>query len=110
MDLVAIHLADALPDLATEIVRSLQEDGRDYLAEQVPTLPIGAPCGCGDDFCSSFYTGPKPDGAWGPGHRNVEIESDKAMIILDVVDDVIRFVEVLWWPEIGETLKSLIRS
>jgi len=24
-------------------------------------------CGCGDDFCQSFYTQPRPEGPYGPG-------------------------------------------
>jgi hypothetical protein len=53
-------------------------------------------CGCGDDFCQSFYTRPSPVGAYGSGHRNVGLTpSQSGMLILDVVDDVIMFVEVL---------------
>jgi hypothetical protein len=33
------------------------------LAVQVPTLKIVGGCGYCDDFCASFYTQPKPNGA-----------------------------------------------
>jgi hypothetical protein len=72
--------------------------GEDELAAAVDELRIVAPCTCGDDFCGSFYTEPRPQGAWGPGHRNVEIDiqsDDASMVILDVVDDRITQVEVL---------------
>jgi hypothetical protein len=29
------------------------------------SLAITDVCSCQDSFCTSFYTGPKPDGAWG---------------------------------------------
>ncbi len=60
------------------------------------TLRVVARCGCGDDFCQSFYTAPKPDGAYGPGHRNVLLDPPwSGMLILDVVDGLIAYVEVL---------------
>jgi len=56
-------------------------------------------CGCGDDFCASFYTQPKPKGAYGPGHYTLALETAaQGMLILDVVDGVISFVEVLYHP------------
>lgn len=60
-----------------------------------------APCSCTDDFCQSFYTAPKPDGAYGPGHRNVPLFNNRdhdGMIVLDVLHGRIMFVEVLYYP------------
>lgn len=45
------------------------------MASQVPGLMILERCGCRDDFCATFYTKPKPDGGYGPGHRNVNLYS-----------------------------------
>jgi hypothetical protein len=28
---------------------------------------------CGDDFCATFYTQPKPESKSGPGHRNIAL-------------------------------------
>lgn len=64
------------------------------LADQVRELSITAVCGCGDDFCASFYTGPRPDGSWGAEHRNIT-PTMAGMVILNVVADRIRYVEVL---------------
>ena len=41
---------------------------------------------------------PKPDGAYGPGHRNVLLSPPRGSIILDVVRDEIMFVELLSLP------------
>ena len=70
-----------------------------YLADQVDTLRVLRECGCGDDFCQSFYTQPPPVGANGLGHRNVCLSPSRSgMLVLDVVDDVIMFVEVIDRP------------
>lgn len=68
----------------------------DRLAEHAGRLRIVDVCACGDDFCQSFYTGPKPAGAYGDGHRNVCLDAPwPGYLILDVVDDNIMYVEVL---------------
>jgi hypothetical protein len=65
-------------------------------------------CRCGDDFCASFYTQPKPKGAYGPGYRNIALTPAKGMLILDVVDGVIANVEVLYRNDIREKLLALL--
>jgi hypothetical protein len=63
----------------------------------VDRLRIVALCPCEDDFCQSFYTAPKPAGAYGLGHRNICLEpSWPGHLILDVVHDDIVHVEVLY--------------
>lgn len=89
------RLVDVFPDLASELRAGLVADGDDDLAVQVDDLLITDVCRCDDSFCTSFYTGPRPDGAWGPGLRNVLPEVASGMVIVDVVDGVIRYVEVL---------------
>jgi hypothetical protein len=64
---------ELLPAFAAELERALRADGKDELADQVAGLVIESLCGCGDDFCSSFYTGVRPVGAWGPALRNVKL-------------------------------------
>jgi hypothetical protein len=61
-------------------------------------------CRCGDDFCGTFYVLPKPDGAFGPGHRNVALTPKEGMLILDVVTDKIAAIEVLYRDEIRKRL------
>jgi hypothetical protein len=65
-------------------------------------------CRCGDDFCSSLYTAPKPAGAYGKGHRSNSLEPSKGMIILDVVDEKVVHIEVLYKDEVRETLDKLM--
>jgi hypothetical protein len=86
---------DALPEFARELDRLLTAEGHTDLAKQVPELKIVDRCRCGDDFCSTFYTQPKPQGSYGAGHENIELEPEQGMIILDVVNGRIMCVEVL---------------
>src|ERR1700693_5524872 len=101
-------LSEALPLLSQELQKLLTEAGEAELASQVSALRILDRCRCGDDFCASFYTQPKPDGAYGPGHRNVLLEPAKGMLIIDVVDDVIAQVEILHRNDIRQTLLAAL--
>lgn len=94
-----IRLADTWPVLANQLHQSLLAEGELSLAAGVDDLGVVESCRCGDDVCQSFYTAPKPNGAYGPGHRNVELEAPwPGMLILDVVDEEIAYVEVLDRP------------
>jgi hypothetical protein len=86
-------LARVLPAFAAELRQLLEAQGEPELAAQVPGLAILDRCG--DDICGTFYTRPKPNGGFGPGHRNVALTPDKGMVILDVVAGEIACVEVL---------------
>jgi hypothetical protein len=97
---------DIAPQFADEIATLLREAEEPTLAEQVPALRVVARCRCGDDFCGSFYTAPPPGGAYGPGHRNVEVDPTDGMVILDVVDDRIMQVEVLYNDEFRRVLHA----
>jgi hypothetical protein len=88
-------LTDTLPAFAAELRQLLIEQGEPELAAQVPGLMIFDRCRCGDDFCATFYTQPKPKGGYGPGHRNVRLMPDEGMLILDVAAGEIACVEVL---------------
>ena len=97
-------LAETLPSFAAELEELLKKEGHPELAAQVSGLKIVDRCRCGDDFCASFYTEPKPQGAYGAGHRCVELEPETGMLILDVVGDKITHVEVLHRQAIRERL------
>jgi hypothetical protein len=100
-------LTETLPEFAQELQRLLQ-DQKPELAVQVLTLKIVGACGYGDDFCASFYTQPKPERAYGPGHDSVLLDTAApGMLILDIVDGVISFVEVLYRPDIRQKLVDL---
>ena len=77
------------------------------LAAQVDQLEIVAKCSCSDDFCASFYTAQKPVGSYGPKHRNLELAPVRGTIILDLVDDRIVHVEVLYRDEVRSKLTRL---
>ncbi len=91
-----ILLAETLPILGAELERSLTKAGHSKLASQISSLRIVDRCRCEDDFCSSLYTQPKPNGGYGPGLRTIPLECAEGMLIIDVVNDVIMFVEVLY--------------
>lgn len=100
-------LVDALPLLAKEIQGLLTKANEHELATQVNELRIVERCSCEDDFCASFYTQPKPKGSYGPGHRNIALEAENGMLILDVVPGRIMQIEVLYRDEIRSALRAL---
>ena len=100
-------LIESLPDLSRELTELLIASGEPSLAAQIHDLEIVTRCGCSDDFCASFYTAPKPVGTYGPKHRNLELEPSKGMIILDLVDDRIVHVEVLYRDDVRSKLAQL---
>ena len=97
-------ITEAFPQFANELEQSLREQGELELAAQVPTLRVVDRCRCGDGFCSSFYTRPKPEGKYGPDHRCIDLHAAKGMLILDVVAGIIAHVEVLNRGDIREVL------
>jgi hypothetical protein len=101
-------LAHVLPAFAAELRQLLEEQGEPELAAQVPGVAILERCRCGDDFCSTFYTQPRPKGGYGPGHRNVPLTPDEGMVILDVVGAEIACVEVLDQNDVREKLDAAL--
>ncbi|MDT0343350.1 hypothetical protein [Streptomyces litchfieldiae] len=93
-------VGDLYPRLAAELTTLLNEAGEPGLARQIPELRLVADCGCGDDFCRSFATVEHPEGKpYGPGHRNVILEPEQGMLVLDVIggaEERIAYVEVLY--------------
>ena len=101
-------LAEILPSFADELEQLLRKEGETELAAQVPRLSIVDRCRCGDDFCASFYTQRKPEGAYGPGHDCMELEPAEGMLILDVMAGTIVHIEVLHRNDIRQKLLSLL--
>ncbi len=101
-------LQQYLPDFSVELQRLLVQAGRPDLANQINELTMQDRCRCGDSFCGTFYTGPKPKGSYGSGHENVVLKPDEGMVILDVVNDGIKCVEVLYRDEIRSKLQELL--
>ncbi|MEU1284033.1 hypothetical protein [Kitasatospora sp. NPDC005856] len=87
---------EVFPELAAELVDLLEQEGERELAATVRSLRLVAACGCDDDFCQGFRTAPHPVGQpFGPGHRCVTLSPADGMLVLDVVDGRIMYVEVL---------------
>ncbi|MFG3342267.1 hypothetical protein [Glycomyces sp. NPDC048151] len=88
---------EVYPELVAELARLLEDEGERFLAILAHDLRIVAECGCGSDTCQSFHTsGDFPPGTkYGPGHRNVMLDPEEGMLILDVVEERIVYVEVL---------------
>lgn len=85
------------PVLAGELRAALLTADEIELADQVVELVVVQPCSCDEDFCQSFYTAPPPDGPYGPGHENVVLDPPwSGELVLDLLDDRIRYVEVLF--------------
>lgn len=101
-------LKEVLPDFAVELEQLLSKEGETELVAQVSQLNIVDRCRCGDHFCASFYTQTKPEGAYGPGHRCIELEPSEGMLILDLLDGRIAHVEVLNRDEIRGKLSTAL--
>lgn len=85
------------PRFSDELAAALIAAGEHALAAHVAVLAVVELCACGDDFCQSFATAMPPEGAYGDGHANLELEAPwPGYLILDLVDDRIVFVEVLY--------------
>jgi hypothetical protein len=101
-------LPEAFPELAAELESLLKTKGENALATQVTSLRIIDRCQCGDEFCATLYTIPKPKGRWGGSHRCFDLDAAKGKIILDVVGEKIAEVEILNRDEIRTKLNILI--
>lgn len=86
---------DVLPELAVDLMELLTEAGEQRLAATLPDLSFHSWCECGEASCLSFYTAQPPDGPYGPGHYTLSLSRRHQMLVLDVVEDRIVFVEVL---------------
>ena len=97
------------PALVEEIKLALEDLGETDLLGNLDSLEAWGRCSCGDEFCSSFYTGPRPNGAWSNegDHRNVALPVSRGMVILDIVSGEIRYVEVLDRPDIEALIRDL---
>jgi hypothetical protein len=90
---------EVYPELIAELERLLAAEGERHLAIVVRDIRMVAECGCRDDFCQSIRTAEHPPGTpYGPGHRNVILDPEEGMLILDVVNERIVYVEILYRP------------
>jgi hypothetical protein len=101
-------IAECFPDLARELVGLLRSEGRADLADQVDTLYLVDRCRCRDDFCATFYTSPRPTGAWGPGHETVALDPSTGYLNVDVLNGRVVSVEVLYRDAVRASLDRLL--
>jgi hypothetical protein len=105
---VSFELRDQFPELVAELSGLLVASDEKQLARTVPTLTVVDRCRCADSFCAMMYTAPPPDGAYGPTHRNIALDPKKGMLILDVLDERIVGIEVLYRNDIRDRLFELM--
>ncbi|MFE0462247.1 hypothetical protein ACFW1A_23645 [Kitasatospora sp. NPDC058965] len=87
---------DVFPDLVSELTALLVDEGEHDLAICVQDVRLVGECDCGDGFCQSIRTADHPRGQpYGAGHRCVPLSPSEGMLILDVVDSRIMYIEVL---------------
>ncbi len=101
-------VSEVFPDLTAELTKLLLDSEESALAPQVPHLKLVDRCRCGDSFCATFYTEKPPSGSYGPKHRNVVLDPDEGMIVLDVVEQKIMCVEVLHRPDVRAALVAAL--
>jgi hypothetical protein len=100
------RLAEVLPEFGLELRSLLEQSGEHKLAQQMDELEIFDLCRCGDWFCASFYTQPKPKGVYESPHDRIVLEPKEGELFLDVVGGRIAHVEVLYRDGIRDILQS----
>ena len=112
-----VFMAEHLPDVAAALSGALEamlSEGSAGFAEgelltlkaSVDSLEIKSRCGCGDDFCASFYTGSLEEKDYGR-QRTIAIPAFEGFLYVDVIDGSIRHVEVLYQPDVKAKLDAL---
>lgn len=109
---------DELPAVYADLEQIVAADGKPRLTASLPALVITEPCGCGDTFCASFYTGQRPAKSWAAegSHRTLAEADTELVFSVDVVNDAIRFVEIFGAEEteagrsVAMRLTELMRS
>ena len=104
---VSLLLQESLPDLANELTSLLRKKNERGLVEQVPLLRLVDRCRCGDDFCATLYTAPKPKGVYGPNHESLSLDLSSGQLILDLVDRKIVCIEILFREDLRNRVLQL---
>ncbi|HEX9960710.1 MAG TPA: hypothetical protein VGB00_07255 [Pyrinomonadaceae bacterium] len=100
-------LKEVLPELASELKDLFIQAEKPHLSEQVDALQIVDRCRCGDSFCATIYTIPKPKGAWGKNHYTIPLDAEAGMIIVDVLNEKVAEIEILNRDEIRKKVLKL---
>ena len=99
---------DVFPEFCEELVTLARRSSQPELADEIPELPVVDRCRCGQLDCAHFYTAQPPDGAYGPGHKNLQLSSESGLIVLDIVGGGIVAVEVLDRPDVRRQLHAAL--
>jgi hypothetical protein len=101
-------VSEMFPELSRELEELLRDKGEAELADQVSELKLVDRCRCGDDFCATMYTQPKPRRRYGPDHHAMDLDANTGMIILDVVERKIVSIEILYRDPIRKRLLEVL--
>ena len=101
-------ISEVFPSLGSELEDLLRERDQPGLAAEVASLRLVDRCRCEDEFCATMYTAPPPKGGYEVGHRSLALDAARGHLILDVVDDHIVCVEILFRDEVRERLVQLL--
>ena len=93
-------LQDALPDLTDELARLLRKNNEKHLVKQIPRLRLVDRCRCGDDFCATLDTAPKPKGAYGPNHERIPLNPSSGQLTLALLERKTVCIEILFREEL----------
>ena len=100
-------LRDVPPDFADELRALLLEADRPDLAVEVQNLQVTSRHQCGHWFCQSFHTESVSQGPSGSGEDGtIPLSLEMGMVIVDIADGRITFVEVLDRPDVEEALQA----
>jgi hypothetical protein len=100
-------LSDLMPEVAEELRTLISKSEFPELANQISGLRIVDRCQCGENSCATFYTAPPPNGAWGPGHENVLLDTKDGFFVLDLLNQKIVCVDVLDRKDIKKKLDEV---
>ena len=98
-------LLDVVPQFAAELVTELERRGEAALSQQVGTLRVLDHDRCAEAV--SIYTAPRPEGAYGPTLRIVQLDVRKGMVVLDIVAGQIACIEVLGRGDVRARLRDV---
>jgi hypothetical protein len=99
---------EVLSELVPELENGLREYQLPALALQVANLVIVDRCRCGDDFCATFYTAPKPSAAFDSQLETIELDCEQGYLNVDVLNGKIVCVEVLYRDAVRDKLLAAL--
>jgi hypothetical protein len=102
------RLIEVAPELVSELQRLLTQEGEPELASQVAQICIVERCRCGDYFCSTIHTAPRPAGWFGPGHRTIALDPEFGYLNVDVVGTKIVQIEILYRDELRAKIHAAL--